>query len=269
MFSRKKLWQHEAFIVNIEIEEQFNAACEGLFQVGVNVLAHSLGKADLNGAEGTVIGHKGDRVVVKFPGPIGEKALKQKNLLLTTASSVGTSTATINAASVQVTDGVECGDIQKSEAGALDGCRRRVQDAGCELSPEWGNGALFLLPFRDQSKYQELLIQGMRLEYLKPYNIVALRDDEDLVKQALAQVPRRRRPQCKHEAAGSAAQSMPLASPHVRCLTQAWCLNQLRSSCPTSGLKLSARSMHLGTRRHLTHLANPALASRRRHHGDS
>jgi len=52
----------------------------------------------------------------------------------------------------------------------------------------------------------------MRLEDLKPYNIVALRDDEDLVKQALAQVPRRRRPQCKREAAGSAGSSTINAS---------------------------------------------------------
>merc|ERR1712217_248793 len=80
---------------------------------------------------------------------------------------------------------------------------RRVTEAGCELLPAWGNGALFLLPFRDQSKYQELQLQGMKLEDLKPYNIVAARDDEDLVKQALVQVPRRRRPQCKREGAGS------------------------------------------------------------------
>merc|ERR1712176_838671 len=97
-------------------------------------------------------------------------------------------------------------------ADALDDCRRRVLEARCELSPEWGNGALFLLPFRDQSKYQELQIQGMKLEDLKPYNIVASRDDEDLVKQALAHVPRRRRPQCKREGAGSAGSSTISAS---------------------------------------------------------
>eukprot|EP00746_Dinoflagellata_sp_MGD_P060766 gnl/MRDRNA2_/MRDRNA2_257572_c0_seq1.p1 gnl/MRDRNA2_/MRDRNA2_257572_c0~~gnl/MRDRNA2_/MRDRNA2_257572_c0_seq1.p1 ORF type:complete len:150 (+),score=31.12 gnl/MRDRNA2_/MRDRNA2_257572_c0_seq1:1-450(+) len=98
-------------------------------------------------------------------------------------------------------------------ADVLDACRNRVTEVGCELSPEWGNGALFLLPFCDQSKFQDLQLQGIRLEDLKPYNIVALRDDEELIKQALSQVPRRRRPQCKHEGSGPASSTGTCGKP--------------------------------------------------------
>jgi len=89
-------------------------------------------------------------------------------------------------------------------AEVLASCRSRVTEAGCELSPAWGNGALFLLPFREEAKFQELQLQAIMLEHLKPYNIVALREDERLIKEALADVPRRRRPHCKHEGSGSA-----------------------------------------------------------------
>lgn len=290
VFARKKLWQREQpFIINILLPKQPRATCNSPFQVGVKVLAHSLGKADLNGAVGTVVGHQGDRVIVEFQEPLGKKALKPENLTLPADSFQETSVSGAHADSVQamhrgpsgdigllVSDGQSSGedraddiytsaalltDIQKGEAidsdlkvaiqqsekealqqeqadvaqaifestlqsnggivlrlthhdqevreslmtaEVLDDCRRRVTEAGCELSPEWGNGALFLLPFREPSKFQELQLQGIRLEDLKPYNIVALRGDEDLVKQALAQVPRRRRPQCKREAASSA-----------------------------------------------------------------
>jgi len=109
MFVRKKLCQCEQpFVINIESVEQFEATCEDPFQVGANVLAHSLGKAALNGAEGRVVGHQGDRVVVMFQPPTGEKALKRNNLMPTTTCYSATA---VNAASVQVMDGEASGDL--------------------------------------------------------------------------------------------------------------------------------------------------------------
>jgi len=117
-----------------------------------------------------------------------------------------------NAGVFRLTRGHDDPEVRKAlmTAEALGDCRMRVAEAGCELYPAWGNGALFLLPFREQSK--ELQLQGIRLEDLKPYNIVAFLDDEVRVNEALAQVPRRRRPQCKHEGAGSASSSAISAS---------------------------------------------------------
>ena len=44
--------------------------------------AHSLQAVGLNGARGRVRGARGERVVIYFPVPIGEKALKPANLKL-------------------------------------------------------------------------------------------------------------------------------------------------------------------------------------------
>ena len=51
------------------------------FQIGEDVRAHSLGIVGLNNAHGTVVGHQGDSVIVKFQEPLGEKALKNENLV--------------------------------------------------------------------------------------------------------------------------------------------------------------------------------------------
>lgn len=56
------------------------------FPMGTEVEAHSLQTASLNGARGCVKQARGDRVVVAFPAPIGEKALKPDNLRLTQTS---------------------------------------------------------------------------------------------------------------------------------------------------------------------------------------
>eukprot|EP00931_Biecheleriopsis_adriatica_P077535 TRINITY_DN51087_c0_g1_i1.p1 TRINITY_DN51087_c0_g1~~TRINITY_DN51087_c0_g1_i1.p1 ORF type:complete len:571 (-),score=105.75 TRINITY_DN51087_c0_g1_i1:85-1731(-) len=50
------------------------------FEVGSDVMAHSLKTESMNGAIGKVKGAKGDRVAVTFPSPLGEKALKPENL---------------------------------------------------------------------------------------------------------------------------------------------------------------------------------------------
>jgi len=359
VFARKKLVCEHPFIINIE-------DFEDLFQIGINVLTHSLGHADLNGAKGTIVGYQNDSVVVKLQESVGEKAFKRKNLMLSNVTSDpfqtgvnmmvdSLATDDLNssegrvlrhqgnrvlnseestgkkalerknlrlnlahsddlAAAASCDDGVHVmhhgssgnssttplvsdghplekenhldvsdvsttllvdnqkadavepdlqAAIQQSEHEALQKeqadiaqaifesvrvgscgtllrlthhdqeiretlmttnilgtCRSRVTEVGCELSPEWGNGALFLLPFRERSKFQELQLQGIRLEDLKPYNIVALHDDEDLIVKALAQVPRRRRPRCKHEGSGSLCKpggSGSVGSPSIAC----------------------------------------------------
>jgi len=52
------------------------------FEIGADVIAHSLQTASLNGQVGTVLGARGERVAVAFPPPAGEKALKPANLKL-------------------------------------------------------------------------------------------------------------------------------------------------------------------------------------------
>jgi len=74
----------------------------------------------------------------------------------------------------------------------LAGCRSRVESAGCEVRPPWANGALLLVPVTEE-QIDEADIQ------LKPHNIVMLNSDVELVAQALAQLPRRKRPQLKPE----------------------------------------------------------------------
>merc|ERR1719235_2504833 len=59
-----------------------------LFPPGASVEAHSLSAAAaVNGVRGTVAGLQGERVVVRFPAPHGEKALKAANLKLISTSS--------------------------------------------------------------------------------------------------------------------------------------------------------------------------------------
>lgn len=52
------------------------------FEIGAEVVAHSLLAASLNGALGHVVAARGERVAVSFPDPFGDKALKPANLKL-------------------------------------------------------------------------------------------------------------------------------------------------------------------------------------------
>jgi len=53
---------------------------ENATPTGALVEAHSLSVAELNGAQGRVLGPQGDRIRVSFPDPHGEKALKPANI---------------------------------------------------------------------------------------------------------------------------------------------------------------------------------------------
>jgi len=74
----------------------------------------------------------------------------------------------------------------------LQACFDYVRNADCEVSPSWANGALLLVPLS-----QEMLVEA-GLE-LKAHNLVLLSSDKDLVMQALAELPKRKRPNVKPE----------------------------------------------------------------------
>merc|ERR1711879_368818 len=75
---------------------------------------------------------------------------------------------------------------------ALESCRRRVNDAGCDLAPSWANGAKLFVPLRKEQVEEA----GVVLEH---YHIVAYSSDVEIVKEALAVMPCRDRPKLAHE----------------------------------------------------------------------
>lgn len=75
---------------------------------------------------------------------------------------------------------------------ALEPCRRQVNDAGCELSPSWANGAKLFVPLRKEQVEEASVV-------LKHYHIVAYSSDVEIVKAALAVMSCRDRPKLAHE----------------------------------------------------------------------
>jgi len=75
---------------------------------------------------------------------------------------------------------------------ALEECRCRVTEAGCELLPAWAGGAKLLVPLTSQ----QILESGLDLQ---PYHILALRSDESLIRRALFEVKKKQRPKLKAE----------------------------------------------------------------------
>jgi len=76
------------------------------------------------------------------------------------------------------------------EAPALAACRARVEEAGCELQPEWAGGAWLLLPMTKEM-YEET---GLRTG---PKHLLMLSQDEVAVRHALKTVPYKKRPQLR------------------------------------------------------------------------
>jgi len=72
------------------------------FEIGAEVVAHSLQTASLNGARGQVLAARGDRVAVSFPAPIGEKALKPSNLKIAPPQFKSHPDATVPTAQLEV-----------------------------------------------------------------------------------------------------------------------------------------------------------------------
>ena len=78
------------------------------------------------------------------------------------------------------------------KAECLEDCRQDVVDAGCDLQPEWANGAVLLMPLT------ELQAQDNQLE-LRPHHVVALKGDKERVLAALQTLPCRSRPKIREE----------------------------------------------------------------------
>lgn len=78
------------------------------------------------------------------------------------------------------------------KAECLEDCRQDVIDAGCELHPEWANGAVLLMPLT------ELQAADNQLE-LRPHNVVAFKGDKERVLAALQTLPCRSRPKIREE----------------------------------------------------------------------
>lgn len=65
--------------------------------------------------------------------------------------------------------------------------RAQVEEAGCEILPEWAGGAVVLAPLTKQQA-DEAGVQ------LRPHHIVVAQQNQALVEQVLATIPKRRRP---------------------------------------------------------------------------
>ena len=78
------------------------------------------------------------------------------------------------------------------KAECLADCRQDVIDAGCEVHPEWANGAVLLMPLT------ELQAQDNQLE-LRPHHVVAFKGDKERVLSALQTLPCRSRPKIREE----------------------------------------------------------------------
>ena len=78
------------------------------------------------------------------------------------------------------------------KAECLADCRQDVIDAGCQLHPEWANGAVLLMPLT------ELQAQDNQLE-LRPHHVVAFKGDKERVLSALQTLPCRSRPKIREE----------------------------------------------------------------------
>jgi len=73
---------------------------------------------------------------------------------------------------------------------ALAACRAVVEDAGCELQPEWANGTWILLPLTREI-YEEAALETSSI------HILALSGDECAVREALKMVRYQKRPKLK------------------------------------------------------------------------
>jgi len=81
------------------------------------------------------------------------------------------------------------------ESELLSNCRSRVTEAGCEISPLWASGAKLLVPLTE-SQVEELEQSGIEL---MDSHVVALREDKEVIRQALKSVRKKDRPRLSLE----------------------------------------------------------------------
>jgi len=94
---------------------------------------------------------------------------------------------------------------------ALGVCLDCVDKAGCEVQPDWANGALLLVPLTKE------LVDEVGIE-LKAHNVVLLPADYEHVRQALSKLPHRKRPQLKEDVGGPASSAANFGSDATKSL---------------------------------------------------
>lgn len=80
----------------------------------------------------------------------------------------------------------------------LEGCRRRVLEAGCILMPPWANGAKLFVPLQEAEA--NVMLQEANV-MLQDHHVLVYSPDVEILKEALAVMPCRRRPKLSHEQA--------------------------------------------------------------------
>jgi hypothetical protein len=85
-------------------------------------------------------------------------------------------------------------DVKKRilESPDLAEARTRVAEESCQLAPEWANGALLLVPLRQDQALEA------RME-LRPHHVVILQRDRQAIESTLMGLPKRRRPRIKSD----------------------------------------------------------------------
>jgi len=78
------------------------------------------------------------------------------------------------------------------KAPELEGCRMRLRESGCEMSPSWANGAKLLVPLTedqlDEARFDDAPVA------LKCHHVIVLQFEVELVRAALSTIPKRERP---------------------------------------------------------------------------
>ena len=74
-----------------------------------------------------------------------------------------------------------------SRESCLEAVRAQVEDAVCDILPDWANGAIIFAPLTEQQA-EEADVE------LRAHHIVVAQQNQKLVEEALAKVPKRSRP---------------------------------------------------------------------------
>jgi len=133
--------------------------------------------------------------------------------------------------------------------------RSHVEEAGCEILPDWADGAIFLAPLTEQ----QALEAGVKF---RAHHIVVAQQDQATVERVLATIPKRRRPgvqfaKDEHLLASSStkliseADQTNLEEPHLQPYTQnvdvwdgAWVVEKTFVHCPLPEDSQSSRDAH-------------------------
>ena len=112
--------------------------------------------------------------------------------------------------------------------------RAQVEEAGCEILPEWVGGAITLVPLTEKEA-RDVGVQ------LRAHHIVIAQVHQSLIEKALVAIPKRRRPVARR------ADPEYLSAPTSEFATHTpwdieWCVERTFVHCPVPRNEESARS---------------------------